>query len=100
MGYVKVRQEDLDAIDQSLDESTTALESKILALDLPEGDLGPIQEDLNNLKGLHTPPAEPIGGDTGEPSTGETPPEQPPVTGEPVDPNAPRPDQTLPGDLQ
>jgi hypothetical protein len=60
MGYVKVLQEDLDAIDQSLDESTAALEQKINDLNLPPGDLGPIQEDLNNLKGLHTPAAEPV----------------------------------------
>jgi prefoldin subunit 5 len=63
MGYVKVLQEDLDAIDQSLDESTAALEQKINALNLPEADLAAIQEDLNNLKGLHTPAAEPVNPD-------------------------------------
>ena len=54
MGYVKVLQEDLDAIDQSLDESTAALEQKLNDLNLPAADLAPIMEDLNNLKGLHT----------------------------------------------
>jgi hypothetical protein len=62
MGYVKVLQEDLDAIDQSLDESTAALEQKLNDLNLPAADLAPIMEDLNNLKGLHTPPAEPVSG--------------------------------------
>jgi hypothetical protein len=60
MGYVKVLQEDLDAIDQSLDESTAAIEQKLNDLNLPAADLAPIMEDLNNLKGLHTPPAEPV----------------------------------------
>ena len=54
MGLVKVSQEDLDAIDQQLDESVAALTEKIEALDLPEGDLTALKEDLENLKGLHT----------------------------------------------
>ena len=60
MGYVKVLQEDLDAIDSSLDESTAALEQKLNDLDIPAADLAPIMEDLNALKGLHTPATQPV----------------------------------------
>ena len=69
MGYVKVQQDQLDDIDRQLDESTASIEEKLNALNLPEGDLNPILEDLGKLKGLHTAdvPSEPVV-DPGNPS--------------------------------
>ena len=69
MGYVKIQQEQLDELDRQLDESTAAIEAKLNALDLPEADISPILEDLNNLKSLHTAdvPTEPLPDDGAHP---------------------------------
>lgn len=76
MAQVKVNQEDLDALDQSLDQVAEDLAAHIDALDLPEGDLSALQADVEALRNLSAPPA------TEAPDT-----------------DAPHPDQTLPGDL-
>lgn len=64
MALVKVEQGDLDALDQGLDEATTALSDKLQALidagSLPAGDVSALQADLEALKALSAPaPVEP-----------------------------------------
>ena len=56
MAQVRVNQEDLESLDQGLDEATSALSAKIEALNLPEGDLAALREDLDTLRGLSAPP--------------------------------------------
>jgi hypothetical protein len=60
MAAVQVNQEDLDALDQALDAATQSLADKIAALNLPEGDVGPLLEDVAALQALAAPaPVEP-----------------------------------------
>jgi hypothetical protein len=64
MAQVQVAQEDLDALDTSLDEATDAISAHIDELvaaageQLPEGSLTALQEDVERLRGLRAPVVE------------------------------------------
>lgn len=55
MAEVQVAQEDLDALDQALDQVATSLADKINSLNLPAGDLQPLLDDVETLRGLAAP---------------------------------------------
>lgn len=55
MAEVSVAQEDLDALDQALDQVATSLADKIASLNLPAGDLQPLLDDVETLRGLAAP---------------------------------------------
>jgi hypothetical protein len=60
MAQVRVNQEDLDALDTSLDQVATDLAAHIDALELPEADLSALQADVEALRALSAPaPTEP-----------------------------------------
>lgn len=55
MALVKVEQDDLNALDVSLDEVATSLSDKIAALQLPTADLQPLLDDVEALRALGAP---------------------------------------------
>ena len=62
MALVQVEQDDLDALDVVLDEATTAIETRLEALQvaLPDADLSALQADVAALRNLSAPAAAPV----------------------------------------
>ena len=62
MALVQVEQDDLDALDVALDEATTAIETRLEALQvaLPDADLSALQADVAALRNLAAPASEPV----------------------------------------
>ena len=62
MALVQVEQDDLDALDVALDEATTAIETRLEALQvaLPDADLSALQADVAALRNLSAPAAAPV----------------------------------------